>query len=48
METPTLQSTTGGSQTKVWIAYFETHAAAKAWAAAHADEIGRSTYITHR
>ncbi|MBU0742902.1 SPOR domain-containing protein [bacterium] len=48
VETPTLQSTTGGAQTKVWIAYFETHAAAKAWAAAHADEIGRSTYITHR
>ncbi len=48
VETPTMQSTTGGAQTKVWIAYFETHAAAKAWAAAHVDEIGRSTYITHR
>ena len=48
VETPTLQTTTGGSQTKVWIAYFETHAAAKAWAAAHVDEIGGSTYITHR
>ncbi len=48
VETPTLQSTTGGSSTKVWIAYFETHAAAKTWAAAHEDEIGKSTYITHR
>ncbi|MBC8425313.1 SPOR domain-containing protein [bacterium] len=48
VETPTMQSTTGGDQTKVWIAYFETHAAAKAWAAAHVDDIGRSTYITHR
>ena len=48
VETPTLQSTTGGSSTKVWIAYFRTHAEAKTWAAAHADEIGGSTYITHR
>ncbi len=48
VETPTLQSTTGGSSTKVWIAYFETHAEAKAWATAHQDDIGKSTYITHR
>jgi len=48
VETPTLQSTTGGSSTKVWIAYFETHAEAKAWAVAHKDDIGKSTYITHR
>ena len=48
VETPTLQSTQGGASTKVWIAYFRTHAEAKAWAAAHQDEIGKSTYITHR
>ncbi len=48
VETPTLQSTQGGSSTKVWIAYFRTHAEAKAWAAAHAGEVGKSTYITHR
>jgi len=48
VETPTLQSTSGGSSTKVWIAYFETHAAAKTWAATHKDNIGTSTYITHR
>ncbi len=48
VETPAMQSTTGGSQTKVWIAYFDTHAAAKTWAAAHANKIGKSTYVTHR
>lgn len=48
VETPTLQSTTGGESTKVWIAYFRTHAEAKTWAAAHESGIGKSTYITHR
>jgi len=47
-EVVNMPSTNGGSTYKVWIGYFETRAAATAYARDHRETLGTNTYITHR